>query len=115
MKGKYDTAIDAESAYEMLRNRIEGKTAGGDDEATPAEGGGILGQLGSMVGTIFGTNTPRGRLSTGQVVARNVARTVTTTVIGGIAADLGKSVGGSLGGSVGRSIVRGTLGGLLRR
>uniref|UniRef100_Q07QH6 Helicase HerA-like C-terminal domain-containing protein n=1 Tax=Rhodopseudomonas palustris (strain BisA53) TaxID=316055 RepID=Q07QH6_RHOP5 len=116
VKGKYDTAIDAESAYEMLRNRIEGNTAGGgDDNAKPAEGGGILDQLGSMVGTIFGTNTPRGRLSTGQVVARNVARTVTNTVIGGIAANLGKSVGGALGGSVGRSIVRGTLGGLLRR
>jgi hypothetical protein len=116
VKGKYDTAIDAESAYEMLRNRIDGKTAGGDDDsASPAEGGGILDQLGSMVGTIFGTNTPHGRLSTGQVVARNVARTVTNTVIGGIAADLGKSVGGALGGSVGRSIVRGTLGGLLRR
>jgi DNA helicase HerA-like ATPase len=115
VKGKYDTAIDAESAYEMLRNRIEGKTTGGGDEATPADGGGILGQLGSIVGTIFGTNTPRGRLSTGQVVARNVARSVTNTVIGGIAADLGKSVGGALGGSVGRSIVRGTLGGLLRR
>jgi len=115
VKGKYDTAIDSESAYEMLRNRIEGKTTGGGDEVTPGEGGGILGQLGSIVGTIFGTNTPRGRLSTGQLVARNVARSVTNTVIGGIAADLGKSVGGALGGSVGRSIVRGTLGGLLRR
>jgi hypothetical protein len=99
----------------MLRNRIEGKTTDAGDAAPPTDGGGILDQLGSIVGTIFGTNTPRGRLSTGQVVARNVARTVTNTVIGGIAADLGKSVGGALGGSVGRSIVRGTLGGLLRR
>jgi hypothetical protein len=117
VKGKYDTAIDSESAYEMLRNRIEGKTTGGGNgnDAQPAQGGGILDQLGSIVGTIFGTNTPRGRLSTGQVVARNVARSVTNTVIGGIAADLGKSVGGALGGSVGRSIVRGTLGGMLRR
>ena len=111
LKGKYDTAIDSESAYEMLRSRIDGKAAG---EGGASEGG-LLGQLGAIVATVFGTNTPRGKLSTGQVVARNVARTVTDKVIGGIASDLGKSVGGSLGGSVGRSIVRGTLGGLLRR
>ncbi|WP_022720076.1 helicase HerA-like domain-containing protein [Rhodopseudomonas sp. B29] len=112
VKGKYDTAVDSESAYEKLRARIEGKAAG--PEAAPADGG-ILGQLGSIVSTVFGTNTPRGKLTTGQVVARDVARTVTNSVIGGLAADLGKSVGGSLGSSVGRSIVRGTLGGLLRR
>jgi len=111
LKGKYEAAIDSESAYEMLRSRIDGKASG---EGGAAEGG-LLGQLGAIVATVFGTNTPRGKLSTGQVVARNVARTVTDKVIGGIAADLGKSVGGSLGGSVGRSIVRGTLGGLLRR
>ena len=112
VRGKYDTAVDSESAYEKLRARIEGKSAG--DEAEPGSGG-LFGQLGSMVSTIFGTNTPRGKLSTGQVVARSVARTVATTVVGGLAAELGKKVGGSLGSSVGRSIVRGTLGGMLRR
>jgi DNA helicase HerA-like ATPase len=115
VKGKYDTAIDSESAYEKLRGRIDRKTpTAGGAEGGAAEGG-LLGQLGAMVGTIFGTNTPRGRLSTGQLVARNVARSVTNTVIGGVVADLGKSVGGSLGSSVGRAIVRGTLGGMLRR
>jgi DNA helicase HerA-like ATPase len=111
VKGKYDTAIDSESAYEVLQKRVEGTAATTD---APAEGG-ILGQIGSIVGTVFGTNTPRGKLSTGQVVARSVTRTVTNKVVGGIVADLGKSVGGSLGGSVGRALVRGALGGLLRR
>ena len=111
VKGKYDTAIDAESAYEVLQKRVAGTAATAD---APAEGG-ILGQIGSIVGTVFGTNTPRGRMSTGQVVARSVTRTVTNKVVGGIVADLGKSVGGSLGGSVGRALVRGALGGLLRR
>jgi hypothetical protein len=115
VKGKYDTAVDSESAYEKLRARIDRKTAPGESGEAGAAEGGLLGQLGAMVGTIFGTNTPRGRLSTGQLVARNVARSVTTTVIGGVVADLGKSVGGSLGSSVGRAIVRGTLGGMLRR
>ena len=110
VKGKYDTAIDSESAYEVLQKRVAGSAA-----APEASGGGILGQIGSIVGTVFGTNTPRSRLSTGQVIARSVTRTVTNKVIGGVAADLGKSVGGSLGGSVGRALVRGTLGGLLRR
>ena len=109
-KGKYDSAIDAESAYEVLQKRVAGTAA-----AAAGSGGGILGQIGSIVGTIFGTNVPRGRLSTGQVIARSVTRSVTNQVVGGVVADLGKSVGGSVGGSVGRALVRGALGGLLRR
>jgi DNA helicase HerA-like ATPase len=110
VKGKYDTAVDNESAYEMLQKRVS-------TTAAPAggEGGGVLGQIGSMVGSIFGTSTSRGRLTTGQSIARNVTRSVTNKVVGGVVADLGKSVGGSVGASIGRSIVRGTLGGLLRR
>ena len=111
VKGKYDTTIDSESAYEELQKRVAGTAAPADGSA----GGGILGQIGWIVGTIFGTNVSRGRLSTGQLIARNVTRSVTNKVVGGVAADLGKSVGGSIGGSVGRALVRGALGGLLRR
>src|SRR5436853_2370145 len=57
VKGKYDTAIDSESAYEIIRKRIAGTAATAD--ASP--GGGILGHLGAIVGTIFGTNTGRNR------------------------------------------------------
>ena len=110
VKGKYDTAIDSESAYEVLQKRVAGAAASGD-----GSGGGVLGQIGAIVGSIFGTNTPRGKLSTGQVIARDVTRSVTNKVAGGIAADLGKSLGGSVGGSIGRSIVRGALGSLLKR
>jgi DNA helicase HerA-like ATPase len=111
VKGKYDTTVDSDSAYEMLQKRMS-------ETAAPAEGesgGGVLGQIGSIVGTIFGTNTPRGKLSTGQVIARNVTRSVTNKVAGDVVAGIGKSLGGSIGGSIGRSIVRGALGGLLRR
>jgi DNA helicase HerA-like ATPase len=111
VKGKYDTAIDADSAYEMLQKRIAATAADGPQ----GEGGGIVGQIGSIVGAIFGTNVKRGRLSTGQVIARDVTRSVTNTVIGGIAADVGKSIGGKFGGSVGRALVRSGLGSLLRR
>src|SRR3954462_3527767 len=116
VKGKYDTAIDAESAYEMIQKRIAGTAATADPGgAGGIAGGGILGQIGSMVGTIFGTNVKRGRLSTGQVIPRDITRSVTNQVIGGMAANIGKSVAGQLGGSIGRTLVRGALGGLLRR
>jgi hypothetical protein len=111
VKGKYDTAIDAESAYEIIQKRLSG-TAG---DTGSEGGGGLLGKIGSIVGMVFGTNVSRGRLSTGQLVARSVTRSVTNKVVGGVVADLGKSVGGSIGGSVGRALVRGALGGLLRR
>src|SRR3954451_7194131 len=114
VKGKYDTAVDAESAYEIIQKRIAGTAAPAEGSAG-GSGGGILGQIGSMVGTIFGTNTGHNRLTTGQRIARDVTRTVTGKVVGGVAADLGKSVGGQLGGSIGRALVRGALGGLLRR
>jgi DNA helicase HerA-like ATPase len=112
VKGKYDAAVDAVSAYELLQRRLAGSAA---SASGPSGGGGILGQIGGIVGTIFGTNVPRGKLSTGQLIARNVTRSVTDKVVGGVVADLGKSVGGSIGGSVGRALVRGALGGLLRR
>jgi DNA helicase HerA-like ATPase len=111
VKGKYDTTVDSESAYEMLQKRVNDTAVTAD----APQGGGVHGQIGSIVGTIFGTNTPRGKLSTGQVIARDVTRSVTNKVVGGVVADLGKSLGGSIGGSVGRAIVRGTLGSLLRR
>src|ERR1700759_4034932 len=52
VKGKYDTEIDAESAYESLQKRVAGAAA-------PAEGspdGGLLGHLGAIASSIFGTN-----------------------------------------------------------
>jgi DNA helicase HerA-like ATPase len=118
IKGKYDTPVDAESAFEKLQQRTQDPNApGGTAQGAPVpEGGGLLGGLGSLLGGIFGTNRPRGqRLSTGQVMAREITRSVTTRVAGKVVGDLGKSLGGSVGGTVGRAIVRGALGGILRR
>jgi DNA helicase HerA-like ATPase len=127
VKGKYDQAIDSESAYEVLQRRMESGAADGPltrphapgtpEEAPPPSGlGAVLAAIGAVLGDIFGTSRPRGRrLSTGQVVAREVTRSVTNRVAGQIAADIGKSLGGKTGSSVGRAIVRGTMGGILRR
>src|SRR5256714_5347368 len=77
VKGKYDTAVDAESAYEMLQKRVAGTAAPADGADGGGSAGGVLGQIGSIVGAIFGTNVRRGRPSTGQVIARDVTRSVT--------------------------------------
>jgi DNA helicase HerA-like ATPase len=120
VKGKYDQAVDSESAYEMLQKRVQSAGVVAAPNQPPQQGeaaaGGMLGQIGAIVGTIFGTNSPHGqRLSSGQLIARSVTRTVTNQVAGRMAADIGKSLGGAMGGSVGRAIVRGALGGILRR
>src|SRR3979411_2929957 len=59
VKGKYDTAIDAESAYEILQKRVAGTAAPADGSAG---GGGIFGQIGTNVGENFGTKLLRGRV-----------------------------------------------------
>ncbi len=127
IKGKYDQTIDSESAYELLLQRRDGAPVGKPGEVAPAgtapggvappqEQGSVLDSIGGMLGSIFGTNRPRGtRLSTGQVITREITRSVTNRLAGQVAANIGKSIGGSMGGSVGRAIVRGTLGGILRR
>lgn len=120
VKGRYDQAINSESAYEVLHERVQSINASSaPDQPEPqsaAPAGGLLGQIGAIVGTIFGTNIPRRRrLSSGQLIARSVTRTVTNQVAGRMAADIGKSLGGAMGGSIGRAIVRGALGGILRR
>lgn len=127
VKGKYDQAVDSESAYELLQKRLQSGAAGGPiaaphtpdgaGQAQPSGGlGAVLSGIGSVLGDIFGTTRPRGtRLSTGQVIAREVTRSVSNRVAGQIAADFGKSIGGKMGSSVGRAIVRGTMGGILRR
>jgi len=120
VKGKYDQALDAESAYEVLQARAKGESAPAQQQqqADPsaAGAGGILGGIGGALGSIFGTGPAHGtRLSTGQLIAREVTRSVANRVAGQIAADFGRSLGGKTGGTIGRAIVRGTLGGMLRR
>jgi uncharacterized protein len=124
LRGKYDTAVDdPESAFERLQKRVDETVPAGSGRAgTPQTGdaqqpaGEESGGIGGMLGSIFGISRKRGqRLSTTQVIAREVTRSVTNKVVGQVAADIGKSIAGSMGGSVGRAIVRGALGGILRR
>ena len=125
VRGKYDQAIDNESAYEVLQQRLKdgtttvtppGQAGGAAEQQGSSWGGGLLGGIGGLLGGIFGTSRTRGtRLSTGQVIARDITRSVTNRVAGKVAADIGKSIAGSTGSTIGRAIIRGTLGGMLRR
>src|SRR6478752_694522 len=72
--GKYDKALDAESAYEVLQSRAQ--TAAAPSQTAPADGG-LLGGIGAALGGLFGTSVPRGTwLSTSQLVTREVTRSV---------------------------------------
>ena len=120
VKGKYDQTVDPISAYEILSKRVEEHTLPVPGEAAPVPDAPVqetwLDKVGTIVATVFGTNRKRGqRLTTGQIIARNVTRTVVTRTAGSVAASVGKSIGGSMGQTIGREIVRGTLGGVLRR
>jgi hypothetical protein len=127
VKGKYDQAIDRESAYEVLQKRMQDGTDAGSADGSPAPSktaqasatggfGGVMAVIMDIIHSIFGTGQGRRtRLTRGQLIARQVTRSVSNQIAGKIAADIGKSIGGKAGSSVGRAIVRGTMGGILRR
>ena len=103
--GKYDTAIDSESAYETLAKRAGKGTAAAAPGAEPAQdgGGGLLGQIGGMLGGVLGgaaaTGKGRQRMSTGEMIVRSVAQ----------------SAARSIGTQITRAILRNVLGGLMKR
>ena len=111
--GVYEKAVDRESAYEIIRGRVDATVAApaasgsasavktptlpvptGAAQGATDSGGGLWGQVS---GVLFGTTGPRGGRHDGMVdsFARSAVRTV--------------------GSSVGREIVRGVLGSFLKR
>jgi uncharacterized protein len=103
LRGKYEQAVDRESAFEILQRKAEeAQAAAGQAQqgAAPAsDGGGILGSvLGSVLGTDSGARRST-RMSTTEVVVRSVARSMATTA----------------GRQIANALLRGVLGGLTRR
>ena len=96
VSGVYDTTVDRESAYEILRGRADEQASSAatikDQAAQGGDGGGIMGELS---GVLFGTTGPRGGKKDGlvQSMAKSAARTMGT--------------------NLGKEILRGVLGGLL--
>jgi DNA helicase HerA-like ATPase len=106
IRGKYDQTIDPESAYEILQRRLQEASAETEGAPTsgqqqpPATGGGWSDVLGGILG---GGGKPsgsrsRGRMTTGEVVVKQVARSVASQVGTQIGKALIRGVLGSLGG-----------------
>jgi DNA helicase HerA-like ATPase len=118
IRGKYDQAVDPDSAYEMLQRRLQepaetpeaapapgpwgnGRPASRGrapaPEAPPQQTGG---GWGDVLGGILGGGAPSGRgrsrMSTGEVVVKQVARSVASQV----------------GNQIGKAIIRGVFGSL---
>jgi uncharacterized protein len=125
LKGKYDTPVDPNSAYEILQKRLadggalspvsdqaDGTGAGGQPPAQV----GFFGRIWQWFADLFGIGRPRGTtLTTSQRVARNVARAVAAGVATQVAAELAKSTGSKTAGTISKAVVRGALGGVMRR
>ena len=97
LAGTYDKAVDRESAYEKLTQRVAEKAPAAGESGVPAgktaaAGGGLLDALGGFLG---GSTGPRGGRREGAVEAA------------------AKSAARAIGSQVGREIVRGVLGSLL--
>ncbi|HYP58466.1 MAG TPA: helicase HerA-like domain-containing protein [Beijerinckia sp.] len=110
--GKYETAIDRQSAFEILQGRVDqrmdeagapsaGQRPGEAGPPAPASGGGLLGSLAAALGGIFGGRSGRGRcdrLSTGEIALRSAVQ----------------SAARSAGTQIAHAVLRGILGGMSR-
>jgi hypothetical protein len=103
IRGKYDKTVDPESAYEILQGRVQERAEG--PEAAPARGRkGVEpaapppssgGGWTDVLGGVLGGGRSR-RMSTSEVVVKQVARSVASQV----------------GTQVGKALIRGLLGSL---
>lgn len=117
MAGKYDTPIDRQSAFEVLKARTEGRvppppaapgqpgspwgTGAGPAAPAPAAPpeGGLLGEVGGVLGRLWGDGANnRGRLGAGQMMMRAALQ----------------SAARSIGTQMAREVIRGVLGGIQR-
>jgi hypothetical protein len=112
LKGKYDDAVDGDSAYEMLARR-KGLAAEPAGAAAPSGGG-----LGGLLGSIFGGAAPgapsgggkgtapagRQRMTTGELIVRSAATSIARSVGTQIARQ---------GGQIARDVLRNALGGIV--
>jgi DNA helicase HerA-like ATPase len=113
VRGKYDQAIDTESAYEVLQRRLQEQAEAGVEPAPkgrparpgapqpepPTSGGGWGDVLGGVLGGGSSGGRGRGRMTTTEVVVKQVARSVASQV----------------GSQVGKALIRGLLGSLGKR
>ena len=95
LMGKYETAVDRESAFEVLQKRAQG-FAPRAGPGTQAAGGGVLGSIGGMIGGLWSGGGGHGRLGTGEMMLRSALQ----------------SLARSVGTQIARAVLRGVLGGM---
>lgn len=120
MRGRYDEAVDAESAYEILQKRLQGgeaapgeapspwgngeprrpgRTSVPETAPPPTSGGGWRDVLGGVLGGGSQPGRRSTRMSTTEVVVKQVARSVASQVGNQIGRTIVRSILGSLSGS----------------
>ncbi|GMA75686.1 hypothetical protein GCM10025880_21030 [Methylorubrum aminovorans] len=112
LRGKYDEAVDNESAYEMLAQRKHLDSA--PAEAASQSEGGLSGMLGGLIGSIFGggEEAPKGKgTGKGTGRGRRPPPSLAEQVLGNAARSMARKVGTE----VGDAILRNVLGGLTKR
>ena len=92
--GKYDTPIDRQSAFEILRDKSQKEAGVG---ASGPAAGGLLGSLAGALGGLFGKPAGGGRqrMSAGEIALRSAVQSAARTA----------------GTKIGQAILRGILGG----
>ncbi|MDP3257579.1 helicase HerA-like domain-containing protein [Bosea sp. (in: a-proteobacteria)] len=105
-KGKYDTMVDRESAYEELMKRKELAPEDGPVEASTTGGGGILDTIGGWLGGGAPQQRPKtGPGSRGGALPQSMAEKVLTSAARSAATTIGRQVG--------TAILRGVLGSMM--
>jgi DNA helicase HerA-like ATPase len=107
LRGKYDEAVDNESAYEMLAKR-KGLDSAPAEAASQSEGG-LSGMLGGWLGGLLGGG--EGAAPKGKGRSRRPPPSLAEQVIGNAARSMARKVGTE----VGDAILRNVLGGLTKR
>jgi len=105
LRGKYDTMVDSESAYEMLAKNAQAKMENAGAGEAGAGGGGILESLGGL----FGGGKTEINPKTGRPVRRPA------TIGEQIIKSATQSAARSVGSQISRAILRGVLGSLLKK
>lgn len=102
--GKYDTAVDRESAFELLAKRAEATAATREPDAAPGKAGGAAAQergwMDAVKDAVFGTKRRQG-----------ILETMTKTAARNVAGQIGRQIGGANG----SKILRGVLGSIMKR
>lgn len=91
-KGKYDTPVDRQSAFEILQARAQQRASGAPVGAN--DDSGVLSKIGSGLEDLF---RPQGkRMSIGQAVVRSATTSVARTVGGAIAREILRGITGAM-------------------